>query len=1066
MSEELISEYIDRGAIEGDTKFLTDQLKTVLDLFDKVNATKITLQGAKSMKDITEGAREAAKATDELAKGKEKLIQVDLASIRTLKEQVSGNKQLSDSYQDLIKVQVQNEIVGKALREERSKLNKAFKDGQISAEQLAAGLEEIKQVELTLKGSNQELSRALRNMEKDAQAAEGSLDKLRAQLNLSLQAFDKLSEKEKASNVGVELKTKINSLTDTISEQEQATQRFQRNVGNYANSFSKASESITGGLTKIQQQIKSGDFSGQQLQALQRQEAILINITDKLGQQFNSTKQQSRAFQEAVAQIGVEFGHTSEIFQQFKNQVGEGVDTLNDIRDSIKLASSDTRQLDRFIGAATAIAGGFSLAQGAVGLFGKENEDLQKTLVKVQSVMLILNGLQAIQNELKNKDSILRKLTNFLVKEETKSIQSQAAAQAGNATATDNAAKATNRFGVALKSIGIGLLLSLIPLVASAMDKLGKSANKVDKDLKDMGNTADEIADTAIKNLDEEINSLNDSFGRTPSNIDKAKKALQLLQAEGKKISLFGVDPENFSENFFRLDVLNVAKERGQDLLSILGLMESRISENQKKQAEIRNKISEVEFLNRLKQAQDFLDAEFEFNRNAIKNSADLDKDLHERQLASLKKQFDERKILEGEFLRKGKGQLQAILNDELKVIQANLDTQLASAADNISKRKEAEDNAHTQRVLAERNFQDKLTALLEEAEKRRRKITASTVQGIVEITGSELSKMAQALDKITGNSIPDRLEALGEAFKEAKNKIIDQLKEVRKELAFGLLSAFEGIASGTFDKEKNRIQEQIDLLDKKKEKEIVAVNASVQSTQDKAAAVALIEAKAQVEKEQLEKRQRQIDEQKAKFEKATAILHIGIDTIQKVAAIKAQAALLLANPLTAVLAPLALAQIPFVLITGAIAAAAVAAKPIPKFRKGRDKGPETLAITGDGGVPEVVTSPDMKEAYMTPAKDTLTYLKKDWKVFPDADAYIEAAFNMSMKPLPAIQQQSYNEEKLAGYILAGLRKHSNEVVGAINSKPEHHTYLDNGEVKKMVKKGNDHWSYIQDKTQ
>src|SRR5690349_11738059 len=73
MSEELIDRYVDRAAFADDTKFATDQLKTILDLFDKVNSTKLALSGSKSMKDVVTNSEAINKAMAELTAQNAKL---------------------------------------------------------------------------------------------------------------------------------------------------------------------------------------------------------------------------------------------------------------------------------------------------------------------------------------------------------------------------------------------------------------------------------------------------------------------------------------------------------------------------------------------------------------------------------------------------------------------------------------------------------------------------------------------------------------------------------------------------------------------------------------------------------------------------------------------------------------------------------------------------------------------------------------------------------------------------------------------------------------------------------
>ena len=65
--------------------------------------------------------------------------------------------------------------------------------------------------------------------------------------------------------------------------------------------------------------------------------------------------------------------------------------------------------------------------------------------------------------------------------------------------------------------------------------------------------------------------------------------------------------------------------------------------------------------------------------------------------------------------------------------------------------------------------------------------------------------------------------------------------------------------------------------------------------------------------------------------------------------------------------------------IIGAAQVAAIVATPLPQFAKGTENSPEGYAIVGEKGT-ELVTDPSGK-SWLTPAKDTITYLKKGSKV-------------------------------------------------------------------------------------
>ena len=98
----------------------------------------------------------------------------------------------------------------------------------------------------------------------------------------------------------------------------------------------------------------------------------------------------------------------------------------------------------------------------------------------------------------------------------------------------------------------------------------------------------------------------------------------------------------------------------------------------------------------------------------------------------------------------------------------------------------------------------------------------------------------------------------------------------------------------------------------------------------------------------------------------------------------------------------LAIANAVAIGIAGTAQTAKLIATPLPEFAKGTDHSPEGYAIVGEKGT-ELVTDPSGK-SWLTPAKDTITYLKKGSKVTTNEklmemvknSAYIDLA-NMNM---------------------------------------------------------------------
>jgi len=110
------------------------------------------------------------------------------------------------------------------------------------------------------------------------------------------------------------------------------------------------------------------------------------------------------------------------------------------------------------LGVGQGLAGAFAVAQGAAALFGDENEDLQKAMMKVQAALAILNGVQAVANVL-NKDSAVM-------------VNLNATAQRAYAAAVGTSTGALKAFRLALAATGIGLAVVAVGMLAANFDKL------------------------------------------------------------------------------------------------------------------------------------------------------------------------------------------------------------------------------------------------------------------------------------------------------------------------------------------------------------------------------------------------------------------------------------------------------------------------------------------------------------------------------------------------------------------------------------------------------------------
>ena len=140
----------------------------------------------------------------------------------------------------------------------------------------------------------------------------------------------------------------------------------------------------------------------------------------------------------------------SEAYKKLVDELGRLQDIQGDISQQGRILANDEAKFQGVIQGISGLSGGLSAATGAVSLFAGENDNLQKVMTKVQSVMAITMGMQQVAQTL-NKDSAFRLVTlNNLKKwwtgivkaatvaetEEALAVEANTAAQEHNAVAS------------------------------------------------------------------------------------------------------------------------------------------------------------------------------------------------------------------------------------------------------------------------------------------------------------------------------------------------------------------------------------------------------------------------------------------------------------------------------------------------------------------------------------------------------------------------------------------------------------------------------------------------------
>lgn len=117
-----------------------------------------------------------------------------------------------------------------------------------------------------------------------------------------------------------------------------------------------------------------------------------LKETDK---QTESLRTQLRKAQQDVAELSAKFGATSKEAVEAAKRAGELKDKIGDAR-SLTDAFNPDAKFKALSASLAGVTSGFAAYQGALGLVGVENKNLEQQLLKVQSAMALANGLQSL----------------------------------------------------------------------------------------------------------------------------------------------------------------------------------------------------------------------------------------------------------------------------------------------------------------------------------------------------------------------------------------------------------------------------------------------------------------------------------------------------------------------------------------------------------------------------------------------------------------------------------------------------------------------------------------------
>lgn len=241
--------------------------------------------------------------------------------------------------------------------------------------------------------------------------------------------------------------------------------------------YIEAAKNIQSEITLREKLINEAQASADQLlqeeKALKKQkETAEKNVSTQI-----SLRTQLRNVREELALLEANGQRGTEAFKKLQQEAGRLTDAIGDATTQARIFSHDNRGLQGMISGLSGVVGAFSVAQGAVALFAGENEDLQKVMLKVQSLMSITIGLQQVANTI-NKDGAFMLTTVAKAKELLAAATNKLTIALGGSTIAAKALMATLTLGL---SVAITVIIAALSKLQSKQAEAKKAQEEFNK---------------------------------------------------------------------------------------------------------------------------------------------------------------------------------------------------------------------------------------------------------------------------------------------------------------------------------------------------------------------------------------------------------------------------------------------------------------------------------------------------------------------------------------------------------------------------------------------------------
>ena len=320
---------------------------------------------------------------------------------------------------------------------------------------------------------------------------------------------------------------------------------------------------LSGTIKNVRNELNNTVKSGTKLDDIKRK-------FERIQSSAAPLKNKLRSLRAMMADMNLDGLTNTDVFAHMAEQAGQYADAIDDAQTAVRAFANDNMKLQAVTEGFQLITGAVGIATGAMGLLGIENEKVEQAILKVQSAIAIMNGVQQVATLL-NKDSVLMLRLKQVAITATSAATVKATAAEGAATVATkintiaqtawNVAKAVAKALLGdfsgLVLVGAGVLATYAIATATSTDEQNKNNDAMQK-AKTVHQEFTENAAEQTGSLVGKFQELRGEWNRLSTEAEKVQW-LKDNQTEMQKLGL-KVNDVTSAENVFNRNTAKVVK--------------------------------------------------------------------------------------------------------------------------------------------------------------------------------------------------------------------------------------------------------------------------------------------------------------------------------------------------------------------------------------------------------------------------------------------------------------------------------------------------------------------------